>query len=168
MYSAYLTALQLDRWLVERGVELKESCWTLVRSGCSDQTVFDYQLVIDQVPWRGEARVVLSFIQRSKLQLACYCVSDSPTQLSSDDEPLAIGVVLEAVIRYPRRLQRPSRSLTPHVNQPQYGVKVEHPSLENLDAAWEALISVAPLADRALEALCVGFEQEMERLAPFA
>lgn len=167
MHPTSLTASQLDRWLAERGMELKESCWHILRSGCRDHVVFDYQLVIDQVPWQGAAHLLVSFVQCSKLRLAGWCISDSPSQLPPDDEILVIGLVLQAIISYPRRLQRPSSWLTPHINQPEYGIKIEHPTLEDLNMAWEALSLVAPHAYDALEMLCLELEGEIGKLAAF-
>ena len=160
-----LTLQQLSRWLTKRGVELKEPLWHMLRSGCNEHLVFEYQLVIDQVPWKGAARLSVSFVQCSKVRSAGWSISGSLDQLCSDDEILVIGLVLEAMISCPHRLRCLPGWLTPHISQPDYGVRIEYPSLEDLETAWEALSSLAPQVYAALEMLGSIFEQEINKRA---
>lgn len=164
MKELELTASKLDKWLTIHGMELTESCWQFVRSGCKNQTIFDFQLVIDQVPWQGEAEILISFVEGAKLKSAGYDLVESSDSDTADEEIYVIGLVIESIINFPRRLQRPAKWLTPHIRKPKYSINIEKPTIRDLDAAWETLTSIAPLAYDTLKRVSLEFEQQVLKI----
>ncbi len=162
MRSISLTVKQLGQWLAERDVELQESFWQRLELGCREQPMFEYQFVIDQVPWRGAVRLSVSFARFSQLRLSGWSVSSPSIQSFLDDEIFVIGLVMEALVSRPYRLQHSSSWLTPHIRQSEYGVRIEYPTVKDLDAAWCTLSSLAPQVCSAAETIAIQFEQAVE------
>lgn len=161
MRCVNLTAQQLSRWLAERGIELGESFWQRLLLSGGNQPVFEHQFLINQVPWRGAVRLSVSLVQYSRLRMSGWCVSSSSSQSFSDDEIFVMGLAMEALVFYPRRLQRPLSWLTPYVHQPEYGIQIEYPTIEDLDAAWQTLSSFVPHVYSVAETMTLEFEETM-------
>ena len=140
-----LTASELSKWLAERGVELKESFWHVLHVGCKEHVGFEHDFVIDQTPWPGALRISVYFVGYPKIREAGWRISEEAASFHVlADEIFVMSIVVETITLYHRRLKRPSRWLTPHSNYPEYGLRIDYPTLDDLNMVWQRLSLITP------------------------
>ena len=163
MHIMNLSSNQLHIWLAQKGLELQKDFFKDINRECRKKVISERILVINDVPWRGAMKMVFAFIHSSKLINAGWLL---PSTEQQDVNKLFIpAVIFIAITTNSCRIHRPTKWFTPYVETPEYRIKIEYPTLSELDNAWNSLSAIAPKICSISESLSHEFETQLTRFS---
>jgi len=141
MRTISLSVNQFTNWLANKGMQVKEPFWRVLTSSCANQTSFEHEFLLASTDFPGTLRISALFVSSEKLLSAGWQISEG------NDIKYKIFIT-NLIVRFsPNRLpsKRSSSYLTSYyLSAPEFALKIDSPTVEDLERAWKSLERVAP------------------------
>ena len=156
-----LQAIDLTNWLEKKGLIVSNSFWQVLKIGCEKSPLFEYEFVLNDVPWIGAVTISASFISTHKIDELGWPVVSTVNR----GQIWAAEISMTAVIANRNSARGRSKLMIPYLTKPEYGVSIEYPTLNELDNVWNMLIKTAPKMGRSMEKFASELESEINTFA---
>ncbi len=152
-----LQAKDLANWLEKKGLIVSNSFWQVLEIGCEKSPLFEYEFVLNDVPWIGAVTISALFISAHRIDELGYPVVSTVNR----GQIWVAEISVTAVIANKNRIRGKSKWMIPFLTKPEYGVSMEYPTLNELDNVWNMLLKTAPKIYRSMEKFASELESEI-------
>lgn len=142
MKTITLTAEDFFYWLSQKGSNIKESIWSLLETSCENSSSYEHQFYINNQfePWTIKLGVL--FISSQKLESTGWLSSNENAKKKNSN--MLIGTILINLIPKTDSGRVTNKYISTFIITPECGVKIDTPTLSDLNQAWNSLTEIAP------------------------